>query len=153
MAARVYEGMFLLDSNRYARDAAGVSKKVSEMIEKCGGEVLVGRLWAEQKLAYPVNGHKKGSYWLTYFRLDGARQDELKLATRLNTDILRSLVVKIDDRLVEAMVAHAKSGVGPAPPQDSTLRPTRPSRGRGEDGLDDELNSPIDAIEGVIDEE
>lgn len=149
LTARVYEGMFLLDSNRYARDAAGVSRKVGDMIEKCGGEILVSRLWAEQKLAYPINGNKKGAYWLTYFKLDSARQDELKLATRLNTDVVRSLVVKLDDRLVDAMVAHAKSGVGPTPPSDSA-RPTRLAR---RDDLDDEIPEGISAVDDLEDEE
>jgi small subunit ribosomal protein S6 len=152
LTARVYEGMFLLDSNRYARDAAGTSRKVGEMIEKCGGEILVSRLWAEQKLAYPINGNKKGAYWLTYFRLDTARQEELKLATRLNTDVLRSLVVKLDDRLVDAMVEHAKSGVGPTPPQDPNLRPTRPARSRL-DEIEDEIPEGLSAVDDIDEEE
>ena len=52
--------MFLLDANRYSRDAGGVTGRLNEMIEKVGGELLVSRLWAEQKLAYPINGQRKG---------------------------------------------------------------------------------------------
>ena len=38
------------------------------MIEEAGGEMLVSRLWEERRLAYPIEGHRKGTYWLTYFR-------------------------------------------------------------------------------------
>ena len=55
-SSNVYEGMFLLDSNRYSRDAAGVSKQITDLIEKSDGEVLVSRLWSEQRLAYPIEG-------------------------------------------------------------------------------------------------
>ena len=89
LSQQVYECMLILEPNRYARDASGVSKRIGEMIEKCGGEVLVSRLWADQKLAYPIKGHKKGIYWVTYFRLDGNRQTELSRATQLNNDVLR----------------------------------------------------------------
>jgi small subunit ribosomal protein S6 len=54
LPANVYEGMFILDTNRYARDPDGVSKQIPAMIEKLGGEMLVSRLWEERRLAYPV---------------------------------------------------------------------------------------------------
>ena len=118
MAQRVYEGMYLLDSNRYSRDASGVSGRIGEMIEKCGGEVLVGRLWAEQKLAYPVDGHRKGAYWLVYFRMDSGKLTELKRAAQLNGDVLRELVLTVDPRLVDTLVEHARSGTTRTIPVD-----------------------------------
>jgi small subunit ribosomal protein S6 len=84
------------------------------MIEKLGGEVLANRLWNEQKLAYPIKGHRKGTYWLTYFRLDSARLTEFNRQCRLNENILRNLTLSVDPRLVELLVAHAQ-GVKPAP--------------------------------------
>ncbi len=114
MATKVYEGMFLLDSNRYARDPGGVSGQVAQILEKCGGEILASRLWNEQKLAYPIDGHRKGTYWLTYFRMDSQRQGELTRACRLNENILRNLIIRIDDRLVETLVRHATTPGMPA---------------------------------------
>jgi small subunit ribosomal protein S6 len=102
--------MFILDSNRYSRDPAGVPRKIDDLIKKLGGEVLVSRLWSEQKLAYPINGHSKGTYWLTYFRVDSRAIAELNHQTKLNDSVLRSLVLAIDPRLVETMVAHASGG-------------------------------------------
>lgn len=115
MADNVYEGMYILDSNQYARDPHGVSGKLNEMIEKHGGEMLASRLWSEQKLAYPIGNHRKGTYWLTYFRIDSGRLAELNDSTRLNEAILRSLVLKIEPRLVDAMVAHARGETVAAP--------------------------------------
>ena len=71
MADNVYEGMFILDSNRYGHDPEGVSGQIHEMIQKLGGKMLVSRLWEERRLAYPIKAHRKGTYWLTYFRLAG----------------------------------------------------------------------------------
>jgi small subunit ribosomal protein S6 len=99
--------MFLLDSNRYARDPGGVSGQITQIVEKCGGEILATRLWNEQKLAYTIEGHRKGTYWLMYFRMDSAKQGDLTRACRLNENILRNLVIRIDDRLVDTLVRHA----------------------------------------------
>ena len=76
--------MFLLDSNRYARDPGSVSTRLSASIEKLDGEVLASRLWNEQKLAYPINGHRKGTYWIIYFRINGNRIPEFERAEPKN---------------------------------------------------------------------
>jgi small subunit ribosomal protein S6 len=102
--------MFILDSSKYARDQAGVSGQVNKMIEKLGGELLVSRLWEERRLAYPIEGQRKGAYWLTYFRLDGEQMAHLNRQCQLNDNVLRSLILKVDARIVDALVAHAKSG-------------------------------------------
>lgn len=124
MSQCVYEGLFLLDSNRYARDAAGVTAQLTETVESCGGEMLVSRLWNEQKLAYPIKGHRKGTYWLTLFRMDSQRQRELARKFRLNDSVLRNLVLKVDSRLVDTLVRHASGTAVTAPPETAAAAVT-----------------------------
>jgi len=102
--------MFILDSNRYSRDAAGVSGQIPDMIQKCGGEILANRLWEERRLAYPVKGHRKGTYWLTYFRLDPAQLTTLNRQCQLNENVVRNLFLKVDPRIVDVLVEHALAG-------------------------------------------
>jgi small subunit ribosomal protein S6 len=119
LAERVYEGLFLFDSNKYSRNPKDVSGQVHQAIEKCGGEVIVSRLWSEQKLAYPINGQRKGTYWLVHFRMDSLRREELNRAFRLNTNVLRELILVVDERLVTALVEHASGTVADkAPPAE-----------------------------------
>jgi small subunit ribosomal protein S6 len=100
--------MFIFDSNSFARDPNGVSGKIPKMVEDCGGEMLASRLWNEQKLAYSIKGRRKGTYWLSYFRMDGGKLVDFNRACQLNDDVLRNLTLKIDPRLVNALVAHAR---------------------------------------------
>ena len=120
MAVNVYEGMFILDSNRYARDQAGVSGQIPDMIGKLGGEILASRLWEERRLAYPIDGHRKGAYWLTYFKLESGQLAALTRQCQLSESILRTLFLKVDPRIAEALVSHALAG--PA----SMRRPAEP---------------------------
>ena len=113
MAENVYECMFIFNANTYAKNPAGVGKTVEEMIKGVDGEILASRLWNEQKLAYPINGHRKGAYWLTYARLESTTISKLNRACQLNDGILRHLVIKIDPRLVDTMVAVAKGEAVP----------------------------------------
>ena len=110
MADTVYEGMFLLDTNRYGRDPEGVSGQIPAMIQEAGGEVLVSRLWEERRLAYSIKGRRKGTYWLTYFRIGGHKLVELNRKSQLNDNILRSLFIRVDPRIVETLVEHARAG-------------------------------------------
>jgi small subunit ribosomal protein S6 len=113
LPANVYEGLFILDSNRYSRDQAAVSNQISELITQAGGEVLASRLWEERRLAYPINGQRKGTYWLTYFRVSTDQLIGINRQCQLNENIVRSLFVKIDPRIVETLVSHALATGGP----------------------------------------
>jgi small subunit ribosomal protein S6 len=115
----VYEALFIFDSNKYARDAGGVSGQVTQILERHGGEILANRLWEERRLAYPINGQRKGMYWLTYFRLDSKALAPVEREFRLSESILRSLTLKVDPRIAEALVSHAISG---------TIAQTRPRK-------------------------
>jgi small subunit ribosomal protein S6 len=110
LAKNVYEGLFIFDSNKYSRDAAGVSGQIAELVKKHGGEVLASRLWEERRLAYPIDGHRKGTYWLAYFRLEGSAVAPLERDCRISETILRSLILKVDPRIVDALVSHAIAG-------------------------------------------
>jgi small subunit ribosomal protein S6 len=61
-------------------------------------------------LAYPIRGHRKGTYWLTYFRLEGGALSALKHRFQLSESILRFLFVKVDPRIVDTLVQHALAG-------------------------------------------
>lgn len=110
MAQNVYECMVILDPNKYAQDPGGLGGTIPNLVAKFEGEVLVSRLWQEQKLTYPIGSHKKGAYWLTYFRLDSSKLVEFNRELRINEAIIRSLTLKVEPRLVEALVEHAKGG-------------------------------------------
>jgi len=112
LAEFVYEGMFILDAGRYGRDPEGVAGQIPKMIRDAGGEILVSRLWEERRLAYSIKGHRKGAYWLTYFRLHGSRLPEIRHKCQMSDTILRVLILKVDPRIVDALVEHAQAGPG-----------------------------------------
>ena len=114
MADIVYEGMFILDANLYARDPDGISGQIVAMIQESGGEILVSRFWEERRLAYPINGHRKGVYWLTYFRISSVQLLEIQRRCHLTETVLRFLFLKVDARIVDhAPELEVKNGFLP----------------------------------------
>lgn len=106
----VYEGMFILDPAKFSRDPAAASKQVEDLITAHGGTVLAARLWDERKLAYPINGHKKGVYWLTYFKMPGGSIAPLERQAAITDLVIRKLILKVDPRLADVLVQHALAG-------------------------------------------
>jgi len=118
----VYEGMFILDPGRYSRDPGGVTQQLADLIAQHGGTVLAARLWDERKLAYPIKGQKKGVYWLTYFNMPSAGLVPFERQCEISEDILRRLVLRVDERIADALVQHALSS-GEAVKPEAAKRP------------------------------
>jgi small subunit ribosomal protein S6 len=100
--------MLLLDSNKYAGDPTGVINQVHGLLEKHHAEILASRPWDERRLAYPVKGHKKGMYYLLYLKSEGKDLRPLEQDFALNEAILRAMMLKVNPKLVDAMLALAR---------------------------------------------
>lgn len=116
-----YETLLIIDSNHYARDPGGISKQLEDVITEAGGNVLVNRLWMEQKLAYPIDKHQKGTYWLTYFEIDGVQIPKIDRALKLCEPVIRHMTVRLEPVLVEPILANARGeSVRVSTPTDSS---------------------------------
>ena len=107
MPVNTYEGMFLLDSAKVAVSWDESVKQVHDILTKHRSEIVASRQWDERRLAYPVEGHKKGTYLLTYFKADGAAVKEIVADCHLSDVILRELILKVHPKLVDHLVNQA----------------------------------------------
>jgi small subunit ribosomal protein S6 len=107
LPVNTYEGMFLLDSTKVAVSWDESVKHVHDILSKHQSEIVASRQWDERRLAYAVNGHKKGTYLLTYFRTDGSNLKEIVADCHLSDVILRELVLKVHPKLADHLVNQA----------------------------------------------
>jgi small subunit ribosomal protein S6 len=127
MPANVYECMFLLDTNKVAGDIPTAQKQIHALLERNHAEILASRPWDERRLAYPVKGHKKGLYYLTYFRAESPNIVNLERDIALSEMILRVLILHVEEKLVEPLLAVARTEHAVAlqtvnePPEDEAL--------------------------------
>jgi small subunit ribosomal protein S6 len=104
----LYEGMFLLDTSKMSGDVAGNVAKLQSVLEKHHAEILASRPWDDRKLAYQIRNQKKGLYYLIYFRCDTKNLVELEHDFKLNETIMRHLILHIEPKLEEEMLAVAR---------------------------------------------
>jgi len=95
--------MFLLDSGRYAQDPQGTEAVVKDILKRCQAEIVVTSPWQEGKLAYEIDGHRKGLHYLTYFKMDGSQVDAFARICKLNEVMIRQLLLEHEETLFELL--------------------------------------------------
>jgi small subunit ribosomal protein S6 len=125
-----YEGMFLFGAAA-TQEPQNAINIIRGMIEKHGGQVLVLKRWDERKLAYEVEGQKRGTYFIAYFKAPGSAVAHIERDVKLSEQVLRVLVTKADHMNLDEMNA-----VEPQPIQRAEERNPwdRPYEGGGGGG-------------------
>jgi ribosomal protein S6 len=93
----IYEGMFLLDSGRAAKDWEGTKALVDGVLERYGAKPILRDRWDERKLAYPIKRQKRGTYYLNYFDAPGDAVTQIRRDLTLTEGVLRFLVLAWPD--------------------------------------------------------
>jgi small subunit ribosomal protein S6 len=122
--------MFLLDSTKVAVNWDESVQHVHDILTKHQSEIVASRQWDERRLAYPVRGHKKGTYLLTYFRTDGDQIDSIEADCRLSDVILRDLILKVHPKMVDQLVNQAMTSTPGAGDDDGPREEDRDDRPR-----------------------
>ncbi len=141
MATGHYEGMFILNSGKFGADPDAAGAEVASIIEKIGGEVVAHRPWQDTKLAYPINGHRKGLYYLVFFTAESTRLNEINRIVQLNENVIRHMIIAHQQDLFARMVEMISGGdafrlVETEEPEDDG--PVRSRRRNDEDDDDDD---------------
>ena len=119
LALKHYECMFLLDSGKWAIDPQGTENAVRDILTRCEAELVALTPFQEGKLAYEIEGQRKGLHLLAYFSMDGSRGKELARLSKLSPVILRHMVIQhplvLFNLLTDALRQHAEGGEAAAP--------------------------------------
>jgi len=109
LPVHTYEAMFLLDSVKASLNWDESVQQVHDILTRQNAEIVASRQWDERRLAYAIDGHRKGIYLLTYFKVDSLALAKINHDIRLNDMILREMVLKIHPKLTEPLIASAMS--------------------------------------------
>ena len=104
-----YEAMFLFDPT-FGATLENCETAIRRLVERAEAELLFCRKWDERRLAYRIQGRKRGVYVLTYFKARPQAIAGLERDAQLAEDILRVLVLRADGITPEAMEQAATLG-------------------------------------------
>ena len=147
----LYEAMFLVDSAEAASDWDGINQLILGILEKSGAQIVSSRKWSECRLAYDINGKSRGTYILCYFRIEGAKIQEIERSVQLSERIMRVLILNAEhmkqediDKTTPATLAAERAEMAAAAAEEQEVTPEI------KEDLDVEKSVVVDAIESEI---
>ncbi|MDR0942658.1 MAG: 30S ribosomal protein S6 [Holosporales bacterium] len=91
-----YEAVFIVKSDASPSHVESVSNAMVSTVKEFGGEITKTEFHGLRQLAYPIKKNKKGHYVLLNIISNSDGIAELERKFRLNEDVIRFLIVKVD---------------------------------------------------------
>lgn len=92
-----YEAMLIMKPDLSEEERKTLFNQVAEAVTKNKGEVSSQSVWAEKrKLYFPIGKQKEGLYYLLNFSLPPQGVPDLRHVYKLNENILRVLITRLD---------------------------------------------------------
>lgn len=111
---KLYEGMFLMSQSAVSAGLGNATDLVRGMLDRADAEVLSLARWEERKLAYPIDGQKRGTFLLSLFKVAPVQIANIERDCNLSEDVLRVMMTRADHmgetEIAEALKAAETAG-------------------------------------------
>lgn len=123
-----YETLYVVRPDLKEDELSKIQSKLPEFIAAHEGEIMKSDKWAERELAYEIQDHKRGTYYILIFKaLPTVTKDIEKHLRFYNTDVLRFMTVRIDEEVAvrEKNAAAQSAAAEEAAPQTPQAEPAQ----------------------------
>lgn len=94
---RNYEAIYILKPEMDEEAIAATTARFDALVTSQGGEVIKTENMGKRRLAYEIKDQIEGHYIKTNFKSAPAAAQELERVLRLQDDVIRQLVIKLDE--------------------------------------------------------
>ncbi len=117
----LYECVVIARQDLSVQQAESLNENFKKVIEEQGGKVTKVEYWGLRQMAYRIRKNRKGHYTLFNIDAPAPAVHELERILRINEDILRHLVIRVEElEQGPSVIMQRKS-------RDDRPRPTRPA--------------------------
>ncbi len=96
---REYETVMILRPDLSDEEIASVNERIAGIIDKHSGKLLKVEAWGRRRLAYEIAKQAKGFYYYWRYLANNPLLDDLNHTLRMSEQVLRHLVVKLDENV------------------------------------------------------
>ncbi len=129
--SRQYELVYVVAPNVGEDAVNALHTEVDEIVSGVGGRIEKTDNWGSRRLAYEIGKHREGTYVVELIEGPGEVVNELERKLKVRDNVLRYLVVRVDEDLKKAQRAREKRqsrqqrrraarGLAPTPQPEST---------------------------------
>ena len=105
---RTYELVMILQPNLEEEALETVVGALRQVVVDNGGEIVRIESMGRRRLAYQIQKHNEGHYVLMYLNLERATIQELDRRLKLSDDVIRYLLVRMDEEMTPEPEAPAE---------------------------------------------
>ena len=110
-----YEMIYIIDTGLEEAARKELIERVSGWITGNGGEIeKIDETWGKRRLAYAINYKTEGWYVLVNFKAPAELPRELERNLQINENVLRYLVVKLEEKRSSVKPRPARPAAAPA---------------------------------------
>lgn len=99
---KLYEGMYIVSATLSEEARQKALERIEKGISDRKGKVVKVHEQGKKRLAYGIEGHREGYYYLLYFELEPAGVEELWKEYLLNEDLIRFITLRTE-KVMETM--------------------------------------------------
>jgi len=103
-------------------DWESVQAELTRLMERVGARVIASAKWDERRLAFEVEGCRRGIYALTYFEAESPKIIDLERDVQLSESALRCLITRAEHLTEEEMAEAVERAASQPPPDDDRDR-------------------------------
>lgn len=93
---RRYELMLVLRPDTADDRVQQILDRTTRGIAESEGQIVKVSPWGRRRLAYPISGHREGSYFIVVFDAPSESIDELERGLNITEEVMRHLVTRIE---------------------------------------------------------
>jgi small subunit ribosomal protein S6 len=146
---RQYELIYVVSPSATEQEVTDLHAQIEAIVARFGAVLAKSENWGRRKLAYEIGGHKEATYVLEVIDGTGDVMKEIDRRLKVSEQVLRHLVVRVDEeiqaaerlkarRQVEAArhAARHPGAVKPAEPGEAGPQAAGEIGGAGDEGAE-----------------
>lgn len=135
---RQYELIYITPPEITEEALAELHQQVASVVEKFGGTIEKTEPWGRRRLAYEIDRYREGVYVLEVINGPGELTAELDRRLRVFDNVIRHMVVRVDEDLAVAERAAARRKQATIDRRVRRGLPPEPAEGERRRGDDDD---------------
>ena len=92
-----YEIMFIVRPDMEESEIKRVADDMKKVLTDAKAKIVEDKPMGQRELAYEINKYNTGYYYLYVVEAEPSAEEEFKRVARINENVLRHIVVKVED--------------------------------------------------------
>src|SRR3954464_15890004 len=145
--SRQYELVYIITPEASEQEIADLHTQIEQIVQRFNGTFDKTENWGRKRLAYDIGHHREGTYVVETITGSGELMKEIDRRLRVTDQVIRHLVVRVDEELRVADRTRDARKSTQARRRTARGLPPEPQPGEGRSG-DSDQDDDRDGVEG-----